>query len=377
MNKSIERTIPILFAVALMLAGCASVEKPGPVRKSLSSSDYKNKAIAYEKNRNLTKALEYWKITAGMDPFDAKSKGKVALLEAVCQSFAKTHFKKGVAYYKKRQLRNARKEFMIALRHNPGHKQALNYLQNKFTRSVYSTYQVRKGDTYNRIARKVYKDSGKGFLIANVNKLPFKQKPRPGAILKIPRLDNIQKATQKIKKKSPNETAAVADVEIEIEESDLSDQDISLNPIIDIESELTNARNYFTAKNYPKVLPITQTILENDPMNSEALKLKNLAYLSMGKELSLKKKYSEAINMFNEADADFEGAREAVNDLKKQMLQEAEEHYRRGVKQFLNEELSKAIAEWDQTLVLNPEHADARKDIEKARDLLKKLEKKQ
>jgi len=376
MKKSIARAIPILFAVALMLAGCAGVERPRPIStRPLSSSAYKNKAIAYEKNRNLTKALEYWKITASMDTFDIKSKGKVALLEAVCQSFAKTHFKKGVTYYKKRQLKNARKEFMIALRHNPKHKQALNYLQNKFTRSVYSTYQVRKGDTYNKIARKIYKDSSKGFLIASVNKLPFKQKPRPGAILKMPRLDNIKKATQKTKKKSTDKTAT--DAEIDIEESDLlPDQEISLNPIIDIESELTNARNYFTAKNYPKVLPITQTILENDPMNSEALKLKNMAYLSMGKELALKKKYSEAINMFNEAGADFEGAQEAAKDLKKQMLQEAEEHYRMGVKQFLNENLSNAIEEWDQTLVLNPEHADARKDIKKARNLLKKLEKK-
>jgi len=369
MNKSIARTIPILIAVVLMSAGCAVVKKPKPtIVKPISSLAYKEKALEYENKRNLTKALDYWKIAASIDPSDAKIKGKVALVEAICKSFARAHFKKGVAYYKKRQLENARKEFIIALRHDPENKHALNYLKNKNTRSVYTTYQVRKGDTYNRIAGKVYKDTGKGFLIASVNKLAFKQKPRPGVILKIPRLDNNHKPTNQV-------TEELSSVEPESHESDLHGQAINLNPIIDIESELTNARNYFTAKNYSKVLPITQAILENDPLNSEALKLKNMAYLSMGKELVLKKKYTESLNMFNQADADFAEAQEAVKDVKKQMLQEAEEHYRRGVKQFLNEELAKAIEEWEQTLLLNSEHAKARKDIENARNLLEKLKK--
>jgi len=366
MKRSIVRTIPIQIAAALILAGCAGVEKPKPVPvKPISSSAYKMKALEYEKNRNLTKALDYWKITVSIDPSDAKSKGKVALVEAISKSFARTHFKKGVTYYKKRRFKNARKEFMIALRYDPQHKQALNYLKNKFTRSVYRSYQVRKGDTFNRIAGKMYKDPDKGFLIASINKLAFKKKPRPGTILNIPRLNDIKKAT-------PTTKAEPSDVPAE---PDDSDQEVTLNPIIDIENELTNARNYFTAKNYAKVLPITQTILENDPLNSEALKLKNRAYLSMGKELMLKKKYVESLNMFSEADTDFEGAQEAVIDLKKQMRLEAEEHYRRGVKQFLNEELNMAIEEWEQTLVLNPDHAKAQKDIENARNLLEKFEK--
>ncbi len=373
MKKSIARIIPILISVALMLAGCAEIKKPKPVRiKPLPLSVYKNKAIAYEKNRNLIKALEYWKITASIDPFDTKSKGKVAILKAVCQSTAKKHFEKGVVYYRRRQLKNAKKEFLIALRHNPEHQQSMNYLKNKFSRSVYTTYQVKQGDTYNRIAGKVYKDSGKGFLIASINKHAQK-KPQPGTILKIPRLDNIEKATQKSKKELPDKPDPEPDVDIE--ESDLPAQTISLNPIIDIENELTNARNYSTAKNYPKVLPITQTILENDPRNSEALKLKNMAYLSMGKDLALKKKFTESLNMLNEADADFKGAQEAIKDVRKQMLQEAEEHYRKGVGLYREEELSKAIEEWEQTLLLNPEHSKARKDIETARNLLEKLKK--
>jgi len=265
MNKSIARTIPILIAVGLMLAGCAVVKKTKPtIVKPISSLAYKEKALEYEKKRNLTKALDYWKIAASIDPSDAKLKGKVALVEAICKSFARAHFKKGVAYYKKRQLENARKEFIIALRHDPENEQALNYLKNKFSRSVYSAYQVKKGDTYNRIAGKVYNDTGKGFLIASVNKLAFNQKPRPGDILKIPRLDNINKATKiKIKGKPSDDTE---------KPEPSGDMTIHTPEIIDIPRELEDAGVHYKTKNYRKVLSTTQDILEKDPQNSWSLK---------------------------------------------------------------------------------------------------------
>jgi len=37
--------------------------------------------------------------------------------------------------------------------------------------------------------------------------------------------------------------------------------------------------------------------------------------------------------------------------------------------------LQKAVAEWEKTLILNPEHPKAKKDIENAKHLIKELEK--
>jgi tetratricopeptide (TPR) repeat protein len=51
----------------------------------------------------------------------------------------------------------------------------------------------------------------------------------------------------------------------------------------------------------------------------------------------------------------------------------AGEHYLRGVKYFTDEELDKAIKEWETTLTLDPNHPKAKKDIENARALLQKL----
>jgi hypothetical protein len=38
------------------------------------------------------------------------------------------------------------------------------------------------------------------------------------------------------------------------------------------------------------------------------------------------------------------------------------------------DQLEKAIREWEETLALNPNHPKARKDIENAQNLLKKLQ---
>ncbi|MEN6320441.1 MAG: hypothetical protein ABFD82_17020 [Syntrophaceae bacterium] len=50
----------------------------------------------------------------------------------------------------------------------------------------------------------------------------------------------------------------------------------------------------------------------------------------------------------------------------------AEDHYRKGVSFFLAEDMQRAIKEWEETLSIDPEHPNARRNIEKARNLLKK-----
>jgi tetratricopeptide (TPR) repeat protein len=50
----------------------------------------------------------------------------------------------------------------------------------------------------------------------------------------------------------------------------------------------------------------------------------------------------------------------------------AEQHYAAGVGRFLDQELPEAIKEWEETLRLYPDHPNARRDIQKTRNLLKK-----
>ena len=56
-----------------------------------------------------------------------------------------------------------------------------------------------------------------------------------------------------------------------------------------------------------------------------------------------------------------------------QSKEQAEAHYEKGIRHFLAEELDQAVMEWEETLRLNPEHSKAKRDLEKARRLLKNL----
>ncbi len=57
------------------------------------------------------------------------------------------------------------------------------------------------------------------------------------------------------------------------------------------------------------------------------------------------------------------------------LQEQAEIHYAKGMKYFLSEELKKAIEQWEETLRINPNHPHAKRDLERAQNLLKNLKK--
>jgi tetratricopeptide (TPR) repeat protein len=57
------------------------------------------------------------------------------------------------------------------------------------------------------------------------------------------------------------------------------------------------------------------------------------------------------------------------------LQEQADVHYAKGIKYFLSEELEKAIEQWEETLRINPNHPNAKRDLQRARNLLKNLRK--
>jgi tetratricopeptide (TPR) repeat protein len=99
------------------------------------------------------------------------------------------------------------------------------------------------------------------------------------------------------------------------------------------------------------------------------------AYCRQGKGLLIRKNYAEALKVLNKADPADDCSNKMKSAVQLSMKKEAEAHYIRGVKHFLNEELQNAINEWEITLKLDPTHDKAKKNIKNARNLLEKLKK--
>jgi tetratricopeptide (TPR) repeat protein len=344
-----------------VIVGCAAVpqnppEPPAsptpPVVKDPFSAlpeRYRNKATEYEKNGELRKALQGWEIVNSFTPTDEEVVKRIADLKAKILTLANQHFKKALSYYQSNSIQAACKEFLIVLYYNPDDQEALNYLKHKLPGEDYTLYQVKGGDTLKGIAKKTFNDPNKDFLIAYFNDLRINSKLVPGNTLRLPILEST-----------------TAKVTIDTKETTMDAKEISA----DIKELLSKAQAYYKVKNYQETVSISEKVLEYDPANKEAHHLINESYYRTGKLLIQGKKYQQALDVFDRVDSGYKDVRESIAFAKKQL---AREHYLRGVKYFTDEELDKAIKEWEVTLALDPTHPKAKKDIDNANSLLQKL----
>ena len=127
---------------------------------------------------------------------------------------------------------------------------------------------------------------------------------------------------------------------------------------------------YFKANKYRETVALTEDILLTDPSNKEARDLTNASYYEMGKRFQQEGKYQEALEQFNHVGSGYRDSKELIASTKKQL---AEVHYISGIKYFTEENLDKAVEEWEVTLKLNPQHPKAKGDKENAVRLREKL----
>jgi tetratricopeptide (TPR) repeat protein len=314
------------------------------------------KASEYEKTGELPKARQMWEIVSRLSPGDEEALRAMETISTQMRTMADQHFKKGTAYFQNKAIPAARREFLLALLYDPDHKEALDYIKNRLEGDDYTLYEVKQGDTLQGVAQKTYHDPGKDFLISYFNDLAMNARLTRGMTLKLPVLE-------------PASAKRGASTEEHLWKPTVEEEPPAKS--IDAPTLLTKAKNLFKAKKYKEVTTIVETILENDPRNAEARNLMNDSYYQMGKMSSSAKKYQEALTFFNHVDPRYKDVRESRAMVEKQL---AEAHYVTGVRFYINEDLEKAINEWETTLALNPDHPKAKKDIENARALLRKLQ---
>ncbi len=336
MGVLLKNVFTLFFII--YLSGCAVVMKSQ--REEVLPQLCRKKALEFEEKGELHLALFNWKILSELNYGEnERIEKKIAELQSEALSKAENHFNKGVVFYKNNSLKAARKEFLIVLRYNPNHKNAYAYLKRKLSGENTVIYKVKEGDTLKDIAGKVYQDQGKDFLIACFTGLDNGKVPAKGTTLILPVL-------------SPELTRR----------------------LMDVEKRISEARSYFETNEFEKALNVVCDVLVYDPNNKEAKALANASRYRIGKMLSLKKEYAHSLEMLNQIPPGYEGVEEAIADVTNRMREQAEVHYTKGVKYFVNEQLKKAIEEWEKALALNPGHQKAKESVENAQGLLEKLD---
>ncbi|MCP4110614.1 MAG: hypothetical protein GY749_34675 [Desulfobacteraceae bacterium] len=144
------------------------------------------------------------------------------------------------------------------------------------------------------------------------------------------------------------------------------------------EAHFRQGVKYFADDKLEEAVEEWEKTLEFDPEYPNAEKeIENVRTLILyrdGVKLSQQGEYGQALEIFNKI-TEHPGVPEAIAELKQTMKIKAEEHYRQGVKYFVDEKLKEAVEEWEKTLEFDPEHSNAEKEIENTRKLIQKLKK--
>ncbi|MFZ7112286.1 MAG: hypothetical protein ACOWYE_11430 [Desulfatiglandales bacterium] len=333
--------------ILLCLVGCAL---PLPVpREQIPARDifpvsiekYRRQAIEQERRGDLQRAITSWRVVQGLKPDDINISKKMADLKIKARNGAETHFTKGVELIQKNAFRSARREFLTALFYDPDHDQALSYLKDKSTRPEYLTYVARGGETPERIARDVYKDGEKAFVVAYFNDLSENERLKQGVALKLPKIE--------VPPNRGRQSYAEDD-------------------------RLGKARTLFNQQRYGETLTFAGDILKENPTNSEVRALIDETHYQWGMELLRKRNFSGALNAFKNLAPDFRDVASLMAQIQQLLLKEAEDHYTKGVEYFLSQDLEAATLEFEKTLRLNPDHPKAGKDLERTQRLREQLE---
>ncbi|MBU4263934.1 MAG: tetratricopeptide repeat protein [Proteobacteria bacterium] len=339
-------SILLFCSLVLLLSACApQPQVPAPDQEvfvSLSAT-LRSKALEYENRGDLRQALLRWSILQTLNPRDKEITAKVEKLKRETRAKATEHFQQGVVFFQQGLLADARREFLYTLTYEQDHPEALDYLLNRLQDNVFTTYQVQKGDTCKEIARKIYHDPDKEFLVTVFNKVDSSCQLSPGTDLKLVVLDQ--------------NPAKFADA--------MPQQD----------GARVHAPGRQKSKEMADVYSPGEAGASNEAQAVEGGAKQNaLKYDQAGKLLD-QKKYVEALRLLHTIDADYRDVAKLVAATDTSIQQEADSHYRKGISYYLSEDLDKAIKEWEEVLRLRPDDLKAKKDLLNARRLKEKIKK--
>ena len=181
-----------VILVLTLAVGCAGLGKKSPAQLA---EEYTAKAKAYEAQGDMVEALEQYKLVLTVDPENQLAKEKSTAIGQELHTKAEEHYQIGLKFYNQGQYREARKEFLTALRYNPEHPEAKDKLTatKKDIEQVtgYIVHTLQPDETISTLAEKYYGNYRKFHLIAEYNELEDATKVTVGQEIKIPVIEGM------------------------------------------------------------------------------------------------------------------------------------------------------------------------------------------
>jgi len=204
-----------VLALTLVMSACATVaEKPAPAPEVTGApvvvplpvvpppppppdpraplvARHRERAEALERDGELRRALDEWKIALTIDPGDAAAGLALKALEGRIERAVAEKIEGGRAALARGVQAEARRQFLAALALDPSNRVAFQALQNEARDAEFINHTVRQGDTLQSLAQRYYGDRSRSEVIWETNQLPPNPRLVAGTTLKIPEIPGV------------------------------------------------------------------------------------------------------------------------------------------------------------------------------------------
>ena len=375
--------------LGIMLGGCAGLSGqseetkttgPAPISRDPLAARHRQQAEALERDGQLRRAAEEWKIVLTITPADARARESLRALQAKIDQQVAERIDEGRKALARRVQVEARRKFLAALALDPANRAAFDALQNDTREVEFVSHTVRAGDTLSSLAQRYYGDRSRSEVIWETNQLPPNPRLAPGTTLKIPEIPGVPFVHAEARKPPPV-VAAVPTPDVPRPAAPApgptpaptgpapkEEYTPEVNPL------LVEAREALERSDFPDALGTVDKYLAGKPGDREGLTLKKQALYGQAKGQIEARQYPESIQsltLLTRLQPDYENASALLKQARTRLV---EQHYTQGVRFYREEKLKEALAEWRVVLDMDPNHANARRNIDQAERLLRGLE---
>lgn len=377
----------VLGVVALIATACATAEPervatttqpapkpPAPPRQALAAP-YNDRAQALESDGRLREALQARQIALTINPDDAAARASVAALQAKIEEQVVVHLKEGRAATQRGSQVIARRHYLAVLALDPNNRAAFDALREQTQEVDGISHTVKARETLAGLASEYYGNRALAEVIAETNKLQPNARLNPGMVLKIPEVPGVtlnRPGSRPPAPRAPLPTApgapTAAAPPTPAAPPPPREEPAEVNPL------LAEAREAADRLDYGQALSDIDQLLASSPRNADALNLKKQVLYSQGKQQLDQRKYRDSYATLNQLSKIAPNYEDSATLMRQTRTRLVDEYYNSGIRYYREEKLPEAIAQWKAVLEIDPQHVNARKNLDQAERLLKQLD---
>jgi tetratricopeptide (TPR) repeat protein len=336
--------------MGLLLAACGTWStRPTPSAREAVVTVHRQKAAVLEADGRLRSALDHLEVVLAVDPENADARQARQRLQARVDRELAERLRQGREALDRGNHPEARRHFLAVLALDPGNDVAFEALRSEVPEARSVPHRVRRGETLPGLAERYYGDRSRAEVIGEANRLPVTARPAPGTTLRIPEIPGVPLLSPDARSRPREETREP-------------------HPLV------AEARDAFERGEYAVAAALVDRVLAGQPQHAEGLELKKGALLMLGRSQVDQQRDAEAYQTLSQLvklAPTYQDAGILLRGVRDRLVQR---HYSEGLRLFRDEKLEEAIAEWRTVLELDPQHVNARRNLEQADRLLKSLE---